>query len=61
MTYLIELEVKETDYKDFIEYFDTNFDEWEDPDQVEDKVYELLRHESYDELVNCPYVWVDER
>ena len=61
MTHLIELEVKETDYKDFIEYFDTNFDEWEDEDKVEDEVYDLLRHESYDELANCPYVWVDER
>lgn len=61
MTYLIELEVKEQDYKDFIEYFDNNFDEWDNPDKVEDKVYELLRYESHDELVNCPYVWVDER
>ena len=61
MKYLIELEVRETDYKDFIEYFDESFDEWEDPDQVEDKVYDLLRHESYDKLANCPYVWVDER
>ena len=61
MTYLIELEVKETDYKDFIEYFDTNFDEWEDEDKVEDRVYELLRSESYQDLVDCPYVWVDER
>jgi hypothetical protein len=61
MTYLIELEVREPNYKDFIEYFDPNFDEWEDEDKVEDRVYELLRHEDYDELVNCPYVWVDER
>ena len=61
MTYLIELKVEEQDYKDFIEYFDEDFDEWEDPDQVEDKVYDLLRHESYDELANCPYVGVDER
>ena len=38
MTYLIELEVKETDYKDFIEYFDPTFDEWEDEDKVEDRV-----------------------
>ena len=61
MTYLIELEVRETDYKDFIEYFDKDFNEWEDLDAVDDKVYDLLRHESYDELANCPYVWVDER
>lgn len=61
MTYLIELEVKEMDYKDFIEYFDTNFDEWEDEDKVEDRVYELLRGESYQDLVDCPYVWADER
>jgi hypothetical protein len=61
MKYLIELEVREPNYKDFIEYFDPNFDEWEDEDKVEDRVYELLRHEDYDELVNCPYVWVDER
>jgi hypothetical protein len=61
MTYLIELEVRETDYKDFIEYFDSTFDEWEDEDKVADRVYELLRHEDYDELVNCPYIWVDER
>ena len=61
MTYLIELEVKEPDYKDFIEYFDPTFDEWEDEDKVEDRVYELLRGESYDELANCPYVGVDER
>lgn len=61
MRYLIELEVREEDYKDFIEYFDTNFDEWEDEDKVEDRVYDLLRHEDHDELVNCPYVWVDER
>ena len=61
MTYLIELEVKEQDYKDFIEYFDNSFDEWDNPDKVEDKAYELLRYESHDELVNCPYVWVDER
>ena len=61
MTYLIEFEVEEQHYKDFIEYFDEGFDEWEDPDQVEDKVYDLLRHESYDELANCPYVLVDER
>ena len=61
MTYLIELEVKETDYKDFIEYFDTDFDEGEDEDKVEDRVYELLRGEGYQDLVDCPYVWVDER
>jgi hypothetical protein len=61
MTRLIELKVNEQDYKDFIEYFDTNFDEWEDEDKVEDRVYEILRYESYQELVDCPYVWVDER
>ena len=61
MTYLIELEVEEQHYKDFIEYFDTNFDEWEDPDKVEERVYELLRYESHQDLVDCPYVWVDER
>lgn len=61
MTYLIELEVKEQHYKDFIEYFDPHFDEWEDEDKVEDRVYELLRGESYQDLVDCPYVWVDER
>jgi hypothetical protein len=61
MKYLIELEVREEDYKDFIEYFDPTFDEWEDEDKVEDKVYDLLRHEGYSELVDCPYVWVDER
>ena len=61
MKYLIEFEVKEQHYKDFIEYFDEGFDEWEDPDQVEDKVYRLLRYESYSELATCPYVWVDER
>lgn len=61
MKYLIELEVEEKNYKDFIEYFDSIFDEWEDEDKVADRVYELLRHEGYDELVNCPYVWVDER
>ena len=61
MTYLIELEVKEQDYKDFIEYFDNSFDEWDNPYKVEDKVYELLRYESHDELVNCPYVRVDDR
>lgn len=61
MTYLIELEVKEQHYKDFIEYFDTRFDEWEDEDRVEDRVYELLRGESYQDLIDCPYVWVDER
>lgn len=61
MTYLISFEVPEPLYKDFIEYFDTNFDEWEDEDKVEDRVYELLRHESYQDLVDCPYVLVDER
>ena len=61
MKYLIELEVEETDYKDFIAYFDESFDEWDNPDTVEDKVYDLLRHEGYNELVDCPYVWVDER
>lgn len=61
MTYLIEFKVEEQDYKDFIEYFDANFDEWENPDEVEDKVYELLRYESYSELALCPYVCVDER
>ena len=61
MTYLIELKVEEPDYKDFIEYFDPTFDEWEDEDKVEDRVYELLRGESYQDLVDCPYVWVDER
>lgn len=61
MTYLIELTVDEKYYKDFIEYFDTRFDEWEDEDGVEDRVYELLRGESYQDLIDCPYVWVDER
>jgi hypothetical protein len=61
MTYLISFEVPEPLYKDFIEYFDPTFDEWENPDKVEDRVYDLLRQESYDELVNCPYIWVDER
>lgn len=61
MKYSIELEVREEDYKDFIEYFDERFDRWEDTNAVEDKVYDLLRHEDYNELVNCPYVWVDER
>lgn len=61
MTYLIELTVDEQHYEDFIKYFDDRFDEWEDPDEVEDRVYDLLRHEDYDELANCPYVWVDER
>lgn len=61
MKYLIELEVREEDYKDFIEYFDPTFDEWDNEDEVEDKVYDLLRHEGYSELVDCPYIWVDER
>ena len=61
MTYLISFEVPKPLYKDFIEYFDTNFDEWEDEDKVEDRVYDLLRGESYQDLVDCPYVWVDER
>ena len=61
MRYLIELEVREEDYKAFIEYFDGNFDDWDNEDEVEDKVYDLLRHEGYSELVDCPYVWVDER
>lgn len=60
MTYLIELEVEEKDYKNFIEYFDEDFDEWEDEDKVADKVYDLLSHESYDELLNAPYVYVNE-
>lgn len=61
MTYLISFEVPKPLYKDFIEYFDPTFDEWEDEDKVEDRVYELLRGESYQDLVDCPYVWVDER
>ena len=61
MRYLIEFEVEEKHYEDFIKFFDESFDEWEDPDAVEEKVYDLLSHESYDELSNCPYVWVDER
>ena len=61
MKYLIELEVREEDYKDFIEYFDPTFDDWDNEDEVEDKVYDLLRHEGYSELVDCPYIWVDER
>ena len=61
MKYLIELEVDEKHYKDFIKYFDERFDRWESLTAIEDKVYDLLRHESYEELVNCPYVWVDER
>jgi hypothetical protein len=61
MTYLIELTVDEKYYKNFIEYFDPRFDEWEDEDGVEDRVYELLRGESYQDLIDCPYVWVDER
>ena len=52
MTYFIELKVEEQDYKDFIEYFDTNLDEWEDEDKVEDEVYDLIRHESYQDLVD---------
>ena len=61
MTYLIELKVDEQHYEDFIKYFDDRFDEWEYPDKVEERVYELLRHEGYSELATCPYVWVDER
>lgn len=61
MTYSIELKVEEQHYKNFIEYFDSRFEDWENEDKVERKVYDLLRHENYDELVNCPYVWVDER
>lgn len=61
MTYLIELEVDEQHYENFIKYFDDRFDEWENPNAVEDRVYDLLRHENHDELVNCPYVCVDER
>lgn len=61
MKYLIELEVDEKHYKDFIKYFDERFDRWENLTAIEDKVYDLLRHEDYNELVNCPYVWVDER
>ena len=61
MEYLIELEVEEKHYEDFIKFFDESFDEWDDPDAVADRVYALLSHESYDELANCPYVWVDER
>jgi hypothetical protein len=60
MKYLIELEVEEQHYKDFIQYFDEDFDDWEDEDKVADKVYDLLRHESYDELLNAPYVYVNE-
>ena len=60
MTYSIELKVEEQHYKDFIKWFDEDFDEWEDPDKVDDKVYDLLSHESYRDLVDCPYVWVDE-
>lgn len=60
MKYLIELEVEEKDYVEFIKYFDESFDEWEDEDKVADKVYDLLSHESYDELLNAPYVYVNE-
>ena len=61
MKYLIEFEVNEQDYEEFIKFFDESFDEWNDPNAVEDMVYSLLSHESYDELSNCPYVYVDER
>ena len=61
MKYLIELEVDEKHYKDFIKYFDERFDRWESLTAIENKVFDLLRHEDYEELVNCPYVWVDER
>ena len=61
MKYLIELEVDEKDYEDFIKYFDEDFDNWGNPDEVEDRVFDLLRHEDYNELVNCPYVWIYER
>lgn len=60
MKYLIELEVEEKDYVEFIKYFDEDFDEWEDPDAVEEKVYDLLRHESYHDLMDAPYVYVNE-
>ena len=61
MKYLIELEVDEMYYEDFIKYFDERFNRWEDCKAVEERVYALLCHESYEELVNCPYVRVDER
>lgn len=60
MKYIIELEVEEKDYVEFIKYFDEDFDEWEDPNAVEEKVYDLLRHESYHDLMDAPYVYVNE-
>lgn len=60
MKYIIELEVEEKDYVEFIKYFDEDFDEWEDPDAVEDKVYDILSHESYHDLMDAPYVYVNE-
>lgn len=60
MKYIIELEVEEKDYVEFIKYFDEDFDEWEDPDAVEEKVYDLLRHESYHDLMDAPYVYINE-
>ena len=60
MKYIIELSVEEEDYVEFIKYFDESFDEWDDPDEVEDKVYDLLRHESFVELCNSPFVYINE-
>lgn len=60
MKYLIELEVDEQHYEDFIKYFDEDFDNWGNPDEVADRVFDLLRHEDYNEIVNCPYVWIYE-
>lgn len=53
----MELEVEEEDYKEFIQEFDTSFDQWEDKQAVAKKVYELLDTISYNELVDCLCVY----
>lgn len=60
MKYTIELSVEEKDYVEFIKYFDEDFDEWDDPDEVEEKVYDLLRYESFVELCDSPFVYINE-
>ena len=60
MKYIIELSVEEKDYVEFIKYFDESFDEWDNLDKVKEKVYDLLRFESFVELCDSPYVYVNE-
>ena len=60
MKYIIELSVEEKDYVEFIKYFDESFDEWDNPDKVKEKVYDLLRLESFVELCDSPFVYINE-